>query len=112
MFILINERDAPPVTDQPTVAVKSWRVVQALNGDQHLLTILEGGGPVRMTSALCSFDPVRAELTTQSGRRYELLVSPETQPLQLALLHANALRAGLLDATDISDSIWRLVVKQ
>ncbi len=111
MFKLINERDAPPVADQPTVAVKSWRVMQAVNGDRHLLTILESG-PVRITSALCSFDPVRAELTTQSGRRYELVEPPETQPLQLALLHANAQRAGLLDAMDISDSIWQLVVKQ
>jgi hypothetical protein len=111
MFMFSNERDAPPVEEQPTVAVKCWRVMQAVNGDRHLLTILESG-PVRITSALCSLDPVRSELTTQSGRRYELLGPPETQPVQLALLHANALRAGLPNAVDISDSIWQLVAQQ
>lgn len=110
MFVFLNERDAPPVEDQPTVAVNSWCVVQATNGDRHLVAIL-GSGSLRLTSALASFSPTQCELTTQSGRRYQLPGPPETRQPQLAILHANALRSGLHGAIDVSDEIWRSTLR-
>ncbi len=111
LFTFVNERDAPPVAEQPAVQVKSWRVIEAVNGDRHLLMILDHG-PLRITSAIANFDPATAELTTQSGRRYELLCPPEERQVQLSLLAANAIRAGLIDGVDISDALWKLIKKQ
>lgn len=108
MFEFFNERLAPQVTDQPTVAVLSWRVMQAGNGDRHLLAFLESGS-LRITSRLSGFCPVQCELTTKSGRRYHLLGPPERQQPQLVLMDEYALRSGLLDAKDVSDELWNLV---
>jgi hypothetical protein len=111
MIFFVNERDPPPVTEQPAVQVQSWRLFQAANGDRHLLAILDHGA-VRTTSAIISFDPASAELTTQSGRKYQVLSPPEARQPQLTMLTANALRAGLVDALDLSDTLWQLVAKQ
>ncbi len=108
MFVFFNERQAPPVKNQPAVAVRSWCVMQAGNRDRHLLAVLESGS-LRITSPLAGFCPVQCELTTESGRRYQLLGPPERQQPQLGLMHTNALRSGLLDATDVSDELWHLV---
>jgi len=105
MFAFVNARDAPAVDDQPRVAVASWCVVLGASGDRHLLAFLESGS-LRITSALASFCPVRFELTTQSGRRYELLGPPEKRQPQLAMMHAIAFDSGLLLAIDVSDEIW------
>ena len=106
--IFINERDAPLVSEQPIVAVNSWRVIEALNGDQHLLIILESGS-LRTTSAISNFDRVATELTTRSGRRYVLLGPPEARRAKLDLLFANAVRVGIAAFIDISDELWRSV---
>ena len=108
MFVLVNERDAPPVTDQPTVAVSSWCVVQTANGDRHLLAFLETGS-LRITSALATFDPQLAELTTRSGRRYQLLGPPEKRQPQLGLMRTRALDSGVLEPADVSDELWARV---
>lgn len=108
MFMFVNERDAPPVTDQPSVAVSSWCVMQGANGDRHLLAFLQTGS-LRITSALASFCPTRVELTTQSGRRYQLLEPPERRQPQLGLMHAHALGSGVLEPADVSDELWAQV---
>ena len=110
MFVFFNEREAPRVEDQPAVQVRSWRLVEAPNGDQHLLVVLDHD-PLRITSPLAGINKATAELITQSGRRYELSGPPETRELQLSLLTANAARAGLGDSVDISDELWRSIVK-
>jgi hypothetical protein len=105
LFEFVNERDAPPVAVQPEVLVLSWRVFQLNNGDRHLFAILDSGS-LRMTSALASFNVVRGMLTTKSGRHYKLCGPPEEGTVQLAMMHAYALRAGLLDPVDVSDELW------
>lgn len=111
VFQLLNDRDAPPVAEQPVVIVKSWRLFQAENGDQHPSIALDHG-PLRITSPIVGFNPVSAELTTQSGRRYQLVGPPEVRRLQVEQLVAMGAHAGLIDPVDLSDSQWQLVVKQ
>jgi hypothetical protein len=107
-FIFVNERDAPSVDEQPSVAVGCWRVIEAANGHQHLLAILESGA-VRMTSPLAGIVKATGDLVTQSGRRYELLCPPETRHPQVTVLLANAARSGITCFTDVSDSLWQAV---
>ncbi len=108
MFKFVNERDAPSVTEQPVVQVNSWRVVEAKNGNRHLAAVLDRG-PLRTTSPIATFNPATAELTTTSGRKYELLGPPEARQPQLALLAANVARVGLSDSVDISDTLWQSI---
>jgi len=108
VFIFVNEWDAPSVAEQPAVKVRSWRVIEAASGGRHLLAILEHG-PVRITSPVVGFDSTTGELKTQSGRSYELIGPPEARQPQLALLNANALRAGVVSFVDVSDSLWQLI---
>jgi hypothetical protein len=99
------------VNEQPTVPVTSWRIFQAGNGHQHLLALLSHG-PLRITSPIVRFDAMAAEVTTSSGRTYGLLAPPEGRQIQRTLLAANAVRAGLIDAVDVSEALWQLVLKQ
>jgi hypothetical protein len=99
------------VAEEPTVWVDSWRITKTVSGDLHLHAILESGS-LRITSSIVTFVPETATLTTQSGRRYELLGPPESRRLQLTMLNANAVRAGLAAAVDISDDLWERVTKQ
>jgi hypothetical protein len=110
-FMLVNERPAPTVDDQPVVQPKSWRVFESATGSRHLVAILKHG-PLRVTSRIIDFDNAAAVLTTESGRRYELNGPPEDKTLERALLAANALRCGLAGASDISASLWESVTKQ
>ena len=108
MFAFFNERDAPDVDEQPTVQVRSWRVVEAVAGDRRLLVAMDHG-PLRITSPLAGLSTASTELITQSGRRYELLAPPETRQPQWAQLAANAARSGLRDAVDVSEEVWQLI---
>lgn len=109
MFSFVNERDAPSVTQQPSVQVKHWRAFEARSGNRHLLIILDHGS-LRITSSITGFDGVAGALITQSGRRYQLLGSPETGQAQRTQLTAYALRAGLVDPVDVSDALWQMLV--
>ena len=111
MTSFVNERDAPSVAEQSIVQTKSWRIVETVAGDRHLLVILDSGS-LRVTSATTSFDAAPAVVTTSSGRKYALDGPPESRHSQLALLAANAQRVGLGDAVDVSDSIWMAVTRQ
>jgi hypothetical protein len=108
VLAFVNERNAPEVSDQPRVEVDSWRLVQKMNGDAHLLVLMQGQA-LRVTSRIAHFDAVAAVLTTESGRGYRLLSEPEHRELQVGLLRENANRVGLGDAADISVDLWSIV---
>lgn len=105
VFVFANERDAPSVSDQPSVHVLSWRAVQASTGALHLL-MLRDTAVVRNTSAVQSVDPHRRSVTTSSGREYLLHCQPEEEPMAKAQLLAGAVRVGLAASGDVSDALW------
>lgn len=105
-FVLVNERDAPPVDDQPRMEVHCWRLVQAPWGTLHLLT-LRDGGVARVTSAIESMDRLTRTFMTSSGRVYAVMVPPEVAELECWLLKAGAASVlGTADAVDVSDEAW------
>lgn len=103
-FILVNERDVPPVEEQPDMKVHSWRLVRLPCGDRHLVT-LRNGGIARVTSAVESVDLASRTVTTTSGRLYTLLAPPEAgQPERDVLNAAAAQLLGRTDTLDVSDA--------
>lgn len=104
-YIFLNERDAAPPSEQPLVRLDRWRLLQAPNGDQHLVAELPNGA-LRITSAIAASDAPSRSLTTSSGRRYLLDAPPTSDLVVLGKLAANAVRSGLGDAIDISEQTW------
>lgn len=103
-LILVNERDVPPVEEQPDMKVHSWRLVRLPCGDRHLVT-LRNGGIARVTSAVESVDLASGTVTTTSGRLYKLLAPPEAgQPERDVLNAAAAQILGRTDALVVSDA--------
>lgn len=105
VFVFMNERDAPSLSEQPSVHVLSWRALRTSSGHLHLLMLREPG-VVRNTSAVRSVDPARRVLTTSSGREYLLHCQPEEEPMAKAQLLAGAARMGLAASGDVSDELW------
>lgn len=105
-FVLANERDVPPVDEQPRIAVHCWRLVQMPSGSQHLVT-LRDGGIARVTSPIASIDYGERTFMTSSGRVYAVTVPPEVAELDGRVLNAAA--ASVLDvpdALDVSAAAW------
>lgn len=105
MFIFFNERNAPSVDEQPTVILNTWRVVETAAGQRRILAQMPGGS-FRITSPLAAFDCRRWTARTSSGRVYEFGQAPTEDEFIRAAFAANAARAGLTSATDVSLQLW------
>ena len=73
----VHVKDAPDVQAQARVRLWNWFVFRefGLYGDEVYVDFLFGfppAGSLRMTSRIAKFDPSRREVTTRSGRLYEL----------------------------------------
>ena len=111
-FILVNERDVPPVEQQPAMKVHSWRLVRLPCGDRHLVT-LRNGGIARVTSAVESVALASRTVTTTSGRLYSLLAPPEAGQLERDVLQAAAAQLlGRTDTLDVSDATWEEMIRR
>lgn len=104
--LLVNERNAPPVADEPHSEVHCWRLLQLPSGARHLMT-LRNGGIARVTSAIVAIDFEQRTITTESGRVYTVMGPPEVDALKCRVLEAAA--AGVLGthcAIDVSATTW------
>lgn len=105
-FVLANERDAPPVDEQPRVEVHCWRLFRMQSGAEHLVT-MRSGGIARVTSSIASINCAERTFTTESGRVYAILTPPEVGELESRILNAAAASVlGVLDALDVSVATW------
>lgn len=105
LVLMAADRHAPPVQDQSRVQLRSWRIVQ-MEQDLLLVGFLENGITCRLTSSIDRLDPVGREVTTQSGRLYELLGPPTQDDAHLAAIRARLLLAGCVGAFDVTDHLW------
>lgn len=105
----VNQRDAPPPEDEPSMEVHSWRLMKARSGELHLGTLRDRQADravVRLTSALAQFDLAARAVTTASGRRYVLSGPPESRPLEAMAIRNGAAQLGLAGGIDISAQFW------
>jgi hypothetical protein len=61
---------------------------------------------VQLTSAFAWFDMAAHAVTTASGRRYVLIVPPESCPLETMAIRHGAAQLGLAGGIDISAQFW------
>lgn len=104
-----NAREAPSLEKQPRMEVRCWRMMKSASGELHLASLRErttDRGVFRLTSAIASIDFAAKIVSTSSGRRYELLASPERRAFEVHLLWAGVARLGLSGATDVSSWVW------
>ena len=104
-----NQRDAPPPEAEPSMEVRSWRLMKAPSGELHLGTLRDrqtDRAVVRLTSALAWFDMAAHAVTTASGRRYVLIGPPESRPLETMAIRNGAAQLGLAGGIDISVQFW------
>jgi hypothetical protein len=105
----VNERDAPPPEEEPSMEMHSWRLMKAPSGELHLGTLRDrqtDRAVVRLTSALARFDVAARAVTTASGRRYVLIGPPESRPLECMAIRNGAAQLGLSGGIDISAQFW------
>jgi len=107
MIYFQNERDAPPVEQQPRVGLTSWRIFELADDTKRILTCLPTG-VARVTTRIVGINPKIRIAVTSSGRVYEFLAAPEMDPTNYSVLVLNAVRVGVGPATDISDDVWAL----
>lgn len=108
----VNERDAPPPGEEPSIEVHSWRLFKAPSGELHLGTLRDrqpDRAVVRLTSALLWFDMAAKAVTTASGRRYMLIGPPESRPLECMAIRNGAAQMGLAGGIDVSAELWAQV---
>ena len=65
-----------PVEETPSVQLRRWRAYELPDGHRHLVGWNVADREGRVSSQVIGFDPRQACLTTDSGRRYELVGSP------------------------------------
>ena len=69
---------APPVDEEPEVALVRWGILMHPSGDMHLAGLrADREAKGRISTALVRIDAAAGEAETRSGRRYRLLGEPD-----------------------------------
>lgn len=95
-----------PIEEQGSLTLQSWRVVELLNGNRHLvgycLENLEG----RVSSTIQAFDPESLRAVTGSGRVYTLRGRPGANADAEYVWNRWVAVNAASEWTDVSASVW------
>lgn len=105
---LLHLRSAPSVSEQPRVALHSWRMVEDAMGRQYIVALTPSGS-LRTTSAVIEVALGSRTVTTQSGRVYELREEPVQDPLLCAAFLEVQRHNGFAEMVDVSETLWALM---
>ena len=108
--MMTNLRLAPPVTSQPRIALRDWRLVEC-DGQRVLVGFLENGITCRMTTEISSIDFAGREVRTQSGREYELFGPPASTPELRATIALRVALSTHSHSVDVTDDVWAAMLK-
>lgn len=102
-----NFRDAPPVEDYPTAAIESWRIGEYA-GHKFLVGWLPGGQTIRWTSPIQQLDITARQITTYTGRVYQLNGPPVEDLQKTALIYGRLAVEGMsvTSLNDVTDQVW------
>lgn len=97
---------APSVTEQPSVHLREWRVIQAVDQHRYLLGLRAESTKLRMTTRILSHDYQARTWVTESGRQYVTESAPGTL-LTPELLRFAVQAHGLPgDIVDVTEQVW------
>lgn len=63
----------PPPSEQPSLSLARWSVMETQTGDHHLVGYNLDNREGRVSTSILAFDPVTSKATTRSGRIYQLV---------------------------------------
>jgi hypothetical protein len=63
----------PSVREVPEVSLSQWCILETADGSKHFVGIDRGDNAGRVSSAICTFDPMELRGATRSGRLYVLV---------------------------------------
>lgn len=101
---LLNYRSAPSVLAQPTVDIRRWQIVKTTLGEMLLVGVLSNRFTWRVTTAIVAFCATTHWVTTQSGRKYELVGPPALDALDLMVIDARLAMNRISRVENVSDS--------
>ena len=104
-IVLTNFRNAAPIVAQPRMALYQWRVV-ALDDVEILVDFLENGYTCRVTTGIASINLPSREIQTQSGRLYELIGPPASDPVSLMVIAGRLAMLRPATSTDVTEGVW------
>ena len=105
MVLLTNSRPAPPIEVQPRTSMHDWRIIEFDDG-RSLVGFLEDGFTCRLTTEIDSMDLPARQVRTRSGRLYELLGPPASQPERIAVIAAHLAASAPSPWLDVTDDAW------
>ena len=107
-IVLTNFRNAPAIAAQPRMALYQWRVA-ALDGVEILVGFLENGYTCRVTTQIASVRLPSREIQTQSGRLYELIGPPASDPVSLSVIAERLAMLRPATITDVTEGVWAVM---
>jgi hypothetical protein len=105
VIILLANRKAPPVCEQPAVRLRAWRIYRRSDGSRVVAGVLEERDTVRCTTAIVRVDAPSRSVETTSGRKYNLEIPPASSSRLRDVIDAHM---WLTDpgAQDVSEEVW------
>lgn len=95
-----------PVSSQPELSLRSWRIFELLNGDRHLIGYCTENHEGRVSTAIRTFDASALHATTATGRVYALHGSPGAD-LDADYVWSRWARTNSVESwTDVTGAVW------
>lgn len=91
----------PPPSEQPSLSLARWSVMETQTGDHHLVGYNLDDREGRVSTAIVEFDPITSKATTRSGRIYQL-VGKSGYDSDGAWVWENWSRANRLSGKDVT----------
>jgi len=97
---------APPIAEQPAMALREWRVLENVDAELFLIGLHVNSDRVRVSTPVLSWEYRQRNWTTQSGRVYRTALAPGDflTPKRIAgIVLARGLRGPMIDWTEV---VW------
>lgn len=104
-MVITNFRLAPSTMSQPRLPLFNWRIIEC-HGLQNLVGFLENGITCRLTTEIAFINVIAREVRTQSGRQYDLLGPPASDPDLLSVIAVRVMVCVSTYHSDVTDEIW------
>lgn len=95
-----------PVTNQPSLTLKDWSVIELQDGERHFVGYCVENWEGRVSSPIKSVDPSTLRGSTATGRVYQLKGKPGYHSDAQYVLNNWLAINKLTTWTDVTDALW------